>query len=61
MRKIITFAAALILMGVGVWATNNATPRVDASTETTVHPEQLMTNAKNLPEKHYDDYTFVFN
>jgi hypothetical protein len=60
MRKIITFAAALILMGVGVWATKT-TPRVEASTEVTVHPLQLMTNAKNLPESHYDDYTFVFN
>jgi hypothetical protein len=34
MRKTITFAAALILMGVGVWATKT-TPRVEASTEVT--------------------------
>jgi hypothetical protein len=58
MRKIITFVAALILMGVGVWATKT-TPRVDASTEATVNP--LMANAKNLPEAHYVDHTFVFN
>jgi hypothetical membrane protein len=60
MRKIITFTAALILMGVGIWATKT-TPHVEASTEVTVYPLQLMTNAKNLPESHYDDYTFVFN
>jgi hypothetical protein len=60
MRKIITFAAAVTLMGVGVWATKT-TPRVDASTEATVYPLQLMINAKNLPVAHYVDYTFVFN
>jgi hypothetical protein len=60
MRKIITFVAALILMGVGVWATKT-TPRVDASTEATVNPLQLMAHAKNLPEAHYVDYAFVFN
>lgn len=60
MRKIITFAAALILIGLGVWATKT-TPRVDASTEATVYPLQLMTNGKNLPDAHYLDYTFVFN
>jgi hypothetical protein len=59
MRKIITFSAALILIGVGVWTTK-ATSRVSASTETTVSPLQLMADAKNLPEAHYDDYTFVF-
>jgi hypothetical protein len=42
------------------WATKT-TPRVDASTEATVYPLQLMINAKNLPEAHYVDYTFVFN
>jgi hypothetical protein len=59
MRKIITFAATLILIGVGVWSTKT-TPSVDASTEATV-PVRLMTNARNLPEAHYVDYTFVFN
>jgi hypothetical protein len=59
MRKISIFAAALILIGVGVWTTET-TSRVSASMETTVSPLQLMTNAKNLPAAHYDDYTFVF-
>jgi hypothetical protein len=59
MRKISIFAAALILTGVGAWTTKT-TSRVLASIETAVSPLQLMTNAKNLPEAHYDDYTFVF-
>jgi hypothetical protein len=57
MRKIITFSAALILIGVGATQT---TWRVSASTETTVNPLLMMTDAKNLPAAHYDDYTFVF-
>lgn len=60
MRKISMFAAALILIGVGAWTIRTA-PRVDASTADTVYPLGLMTNAKNLPEVPYVDYTFVFN
>jgi hypothetical protein len=60
MRKIVTFFADLILIGVGVWTTKT-TSRVSASTETTANPLQMMTNAKNLQVAHYDDYTFVFN
>jgi hypothetical protein len=60
MRKISIFAAALILIGVGAW-TLRATPRVDASTAEAVYPLGLMSNAKNLPEAHYSDYTFVFS
>jgi hypothetical protein len=59
MRKISIFATA-ILIGAGTW-TMRAPPRVDASTAGPVYPLQLMTNAKNLPEAHYVDYTFVFN
>jgi hypothetical protein len=60
MRKISVFAAALILIGVGAWTMRTA-QRVDASTADAVHPLRLMTNAKNLPEARYVDYTFVFN
>ena len=59
MRKISLFAAALILIGVGAWITT-AAPRVDASTAEAVNPLGLMSNAKNLPESHYSDYTVVF-
>lgn len=60
MYKISIFAAALILISVGAWAMTTGA-RVDASTKDAVHPLQLMSNAKNLPEAHYVDYTFVFN
>ena len=60
MRKISMFAAALILIGVAAWATT-ATPRVSAPTPDAMHPLQLMSNATNLPEAHYVDYTFVFD
>ena len=60
MRKISMFATALILIAVGAWTMKTA-PRVDAPTAAAIYPLQLMTNAKNLPEAHYVDYTFVFN
>ena len=60
LRKISMFATALILIGLGGWSMRTA-PRVDTSTADTIYPLRLMTNAKNLPEAHYVDYTFVFN
>jgi len=60
MRKISMFATALILIAVGAWTMKTA-PRVDAPMAAAIYPLQLMTNAKNLPEAHYVDYTFVFN
>jgi len=60
MRKISMLATALILIGIGAWTMRTA-PRVDASTADAIYPLRLMTNAKNLPEAHYVDYTFVFN
>ena len=60
LRKISMLATALILIGVGGWSMRTA-PRVDASTAGAIYPLGLMTNAKNLPEAHYVDYTFVFN
>ena len=59
MRRTSIFAAALILIGAGAWITTTA-PRVDASTAEAVYPLRLMSNAKNLPQAHYSDYTFVF-
>jgi hypothetical protein len=41
MHKVITFAAALIPMGVGVWVTKT-TPGVDALTQATIY--QFMTD-----------------
>jgi len=60
MRKISMFATALIMFGVGAWTMKTA-PRVDASMADAIYPLRLMTNARNLPEAHFVDYTFVFN
>jgi hypothetical protein len=54
------FAAALILIAVGVWALTT-TPRVVASTPVGIDPLQMMTNARDLPTAHYVDYTLIFN
>ena len=60
MRKISLFAAALVLIGVGIWVlTTNS--RVAASTPAGVDPLQIMANTTNLPATHYTDYTFIFN
>ena len=63
MRRISLFASALVLIGAigaGAWSMRTA-PRVDAARADTIYPLRLMTNAKNLPDAHYVDYTFVFN
>ena len=60
MRKISMFAAALVLIGIGIWAvTTNR--RVAASTPAGIDPLQMMANAKGLAPTPYVDYTFVFN
>jgi len=62
MRKISFFAgvAVLILIGVGTWiGVGTGTPTALAAS--TVDPFAMMTNAKDLPTSHYDDYSVVFN
>jgi len=62
MRKISLFAAiALMLAGVGVWATSNTQARIDAPAGAQVNPLQIMMGARDLPVAHYDDYSLVFN
>jgi hypothetical protein len=51
MRKIIMFATALILIGVGAWAVDT-THHVAASTQIGIDPFQMMVNAKNLSTSH---------
>jgi len=60
MRKISMFAAALVLIGVGVWAVTT-NDRVAASTPAGIDPLQMMANAKGLTTTEYVDYTFIFN
>jgi hypothetical protein len=60
MRKITMVGAAVIVVGLGVWAmTTNL--RVDASTAEAIYPLQLMKNANNPPASHYVDYSLIFN
>ena len=60
MRKIslLAVAAALVLAGVGTWATS--TPH-DATVGASVDPSQMMINPKELPTVEFVDYTFVFH
>jgi hypothetical protein len=60
MRKISTFAAALILIAVGAWAITT-TPRVVASTPVGIDPIRMMSNARDLPSEHYVDDSLIFN
>ena len=70
MRKISLVAAiALMLAGVGVWATSTTQARIDvpAGAQILTHPAdvpnpfQIMMGARDLPVAHYDDYSLVFN
>ena len=53
MRKIVMFASALMVIGVGTWAIASA-PRVAASTTIGIDPLQMMANAQELRSSDYD-------
>ena len=62
MRKISLAAAiALMLAGVGVWATSTPQARIDAAARAQINPSQMMMGAKHLPVERYDDYSLEFN
>jgi len=62
MRKISLVAAiALMLAGVGVWATSTTQARIDVPASAQINPLQITMSARNLPVVHYDDYSLVFN
>ena len=62
MRKISLVAAiALMLAGVGVWATSNTQARIDAPAGAQINTLQIMMGARDLPVAHYDDYSLVFS
>src|SRR5262249_13785561 len=62
MRKISLVAAiALMLAGVGVWATSTTQARIDVPAGAQINPLQIMMGARRLPVAHYDDYSLVFN
>jgi hypothetical protein len=59
MRKISLVAAiALMLAGIGVWATSTTQARFDVPAGAT---SQIMMGARHLPVVHYDDYSLEFN
>jgi hypothetical protein len=62
MRKISLFAiaAAMVAIGVGVWAASTTKAGVAPSMVQGFEPFQLMMNAKDLPARHYDDFSMVF-
>ena len=53
-------ATALMLAGIGVWATSTTEARIDVPAGARVSPSQLTMGAGNLPVAHYDDYSVVF-
>jgi len=62
MRKFSFLAVAvLILIGVGTWIGVGTGTPTTALAASTVDPFAMMTNAKDLPTSHYDDYSVVFN
>jgi hypothetical protein len=61
MRKISLVAAiALMLAGVGVWATSTIQARINVPASAQIDPLQITMGAGHLPVAHYDDYSLVF-
>jgi hypothetical protein len=62
MRKIsFVVAIALMLAGIGVWATATTQARLDVPAGAQISPSQITMGAGHLPVAHYDDYSVVFN
>jgi hypothetical protein len=62
MRKIsLATAIALMLAGVGVWATSTTQARIDVPAGAQIDPLQITMGARHLPVEHFGDYSLVFN
>ena len=62
MRKISLIAPiALMLAGVGVWATSTTQARIDVPAGAKINALQIAMGARHLPVEHFDDYSPVFN
>ena len=46
---------ALMLAGVGVWATSTTPARIDVPAGAQINPLQITMGARHLPVAHYDD------
>ena len=51
---------ALMLSGVGVWATSTTPARTDVPAGAQINPLQITMGARNLPIAHYDDYSLEY-
>jgi hypothetical protein len=61
MRKISLFAAiALVLAGVGAWATSITQTRIDVPAGAQINPLDTTMGAKHLPIAHYDDHSVEY-
>jgi hypothetical protein len=61
MRKIsLPAAIALMLAGVGVWATSTTQARVNMPAGAQINPLQITMSARHLPVTHYDDYSLEY-
>ena len=61
MRKISLVAGiALMLAGVGVWATSTIQARIAVPASAQIDPLQITKGARHLPDAHYDDYSLLF-
>ena len=61
MRKVSLLAAiALMLAGVGVWATSTTQAPIDVPAGAQINPLQIMMGARHLPVGHYDDYSLEY-
>src|SRR5260370_38776093 len=62
MRKISLAAAiALMLAGVGVWATSTTQARIDVPAGAQIDPLQITMVARHLPVEHWDDHSLVLH
>jgi len=62
MRKIsLADAIALLLAGVGVWATSSTQARNDVPAGAQINPFQITMGARHLPVEHWHDYSLEFN
>jgi len=60
-NRLFVAATALMLTAVGAWAAATSHARVQTPAGARIDPSQIMTNAKDLPVDHYDDYSLVYN
>jgi hypothetical protein len=59
-RSVCSLTIALMLAGVGVWATSTTQARVNVPAGAQINPLQITMSARHLPVAHYDDYSLEY-